>query len=268
MIVVVVCSAIMALAVIMTGAWAVQLRTRQSGWIDTIWSFAVGVVGAAAALAPIAGQEGLTARQMLISVCVLAWSVRLGLHIMRRTLRGGDDPRYKALREEWAENFVFRLFLFLQVQAAAALVLVICVLAAARNTAPLGWGDALGLAIMAVAVLGEAAADAQLARFAGSPGAKGTAGVAFLSRDRGRLARRQPLRTDRAHRPRDDLLAARPCVRHSASRGAYVEVTRGGFCGLPEARQCILPRSAKCVGSPSALRPISIPTTHLQPPAT
>ena len=80
---------------------------------------------------------------------------------------------FKALREEWGENFVFRLFLFLQVQAAAALVLVICVLAAARNTAPLGWGDALGLAILAVAVLGEAAADAQLARFAGSPSAKG-----------------------------------------------------------------------------------------------
>ena len=173
MIVVVICSAAVALALIMTVAWAVQLRTGQSGWIDTIWSFAVGVVGAAAALAPIAGQEGLTARQMLVAACVLAWSVRLGLHIMRRTLRGGDDPRYKALREEWGANFVFRLFLFLQVQAAAALVLVICVLAAARNTAPLGWGDALGLAILAVAVLGEAAADAQLAQFAGSPSAKG-----------------------------------------------------------------------------------------------
>ena len=172
MIVVVVCSAA-ALALIMTGAWAVQLRTGQSGWVDTIWSFAVGVVCAAAALAPIAGQEGPTTRQMLIAVCVLAWSMRLGLHIARRTLRGGDDPRYKALREEWGENFAFRLFLFLQVQAAAAFVLVICALAAARNTAPLGWGDALGLAILAVAVLGEAAADAQLARFAGSPGAKG-----------------------------------------------------------------------------------------------
>ena len=48
MIVVVVCSAALALALIMMGAWAVQLRTGQSGWIDTIWSFAVGVVAAAA----------------------------------------------------------------------------------------------------------------------------------------------------------------------------------------------------------------------------
>ena len=183
MIIVVVCSAAVALALIMTVAWAVQLRTGQSGWIDTIWSFAVGVVGATAALAPIAGQEGLTARQMLVAVCVFAWSARLGLHIMRRTLRGGDDARYKALREEWGTNFVFRLFLFLQVQAAAALVLVICVLAAARYTAPLGCGDALGLAILAAAVLGEAAADAQLARFAGSPSAKGAVCEIGLGRD-------------------------------------------------------------------------------------
>ena len=100
MIAVVVCSAAVTLALAMTGAWAVQLRTGQSGWVDAIWSFAVGVVGAAAALAPIAGLEGPTARQTLVAACVLAWSVRLGLHIVRRTLRGGDDPRYKALREE------------------------------------------------------------------------------------------------------------------------------------------------------------------------
>lgn len=173
MIIVVVCSAAVALALLMTVAWAVQLRTGQSGWIDAIWSFSVGVVGAAAALVPMAGQEGPTARQMLVAACVFAWSVRLGLHIARRTLRGGDDARYQALREEWGKNFVLRLFLFLQVQAAAALVLVISALVAARNTAPLGWGDALGLAILAVAVIGEAAADAQLARFARSSSAKG-----------------------------------------------------------------------------------------------
>jgi steroid 5-alpha reductase family enzyme len=173
MIVIVVCSAAAALVLLMTGAWAVQLRTGQSGWIDTIWSFAVGVAGAAAALAPIAGQEGPTARQMLVAACALAWSARLGLHIMRRTLKGGDDPRYKALRAEWGANFVVRLFLFLQIQAAAALVLVICVLAAARNTAPLGWGDLAGFTILVVAVLGEAAADEQLAQFAGAPGARG-----------------------------------------------------------------------------------------------
>ncbi|CAN5910918.1 DUF1295 domain-containing protein [soil metagenome] len=173
MIALVAVSAAVALCLIMTGAWAVQLRTGQSGWIDTIWSFAVGLVGAAAALAPIAGQQGPTVRQLLVAAVALAWSARLGFHIMRRTLRGGDDPRYKALRDEWGANFKVRLLLFLQVQAAAALVLVMSIVLAARNTAPLGAGDAIGLAVIAVAVVGESVADAQLQQFATSPGAKG-----------------------------------------------------------------------------------------------
>jgi steroid 5-alpha reductase family enzyme len=58
------------------------------------------------------------------------------------------------------------MFLFLQVQAAAALLLVGTILLAARNPAPtLGWGDALGAAILVVAIFGEAIADRQLRQF-------------------------------------------------------------------------------------------------------
>ena len=40
------------LSVLMAGAWAVQQRTGNSGWVDTIWTFSVGLVGAASALSP------------------------------------------------------------------------------------------------------------------------------------------------------------------------------------------------------------------------
>ena len=40
-----------ALAAIMAGAWAVQRATRQTGWIDAIWTFGVGATGAALAAA-------------------------------------------------------------------------------------------------------------------------------------------------------------------------------------------------------------------------
>ncbi|WP_198029391.1 hypothetical protein [Bradyrhizobium sp. WSM3983] len=36
----------LSLAVLMAFAWVVQQRTGNSGWIDTIWIFAVGLVGA------------------------------------------------------------------------------------------------------------------------------------------------------------------------------------------------------------------------------
>jgi steroid 5-alpha reductase family enzyme len=34
------------LSVLMAGAWVVQQRTGNSGWVDTIWTFSLGLVGA------------------------------------------------------------------------------------------------------------------------------------------------------------------------------------------------------------------------------
>jgi steroid 5-alpha reductase family enzyme len=45
----------LSLSVLMTGAWMVQQRTGNSGWVDTIWTFSLGLVGAGSALWPVAG---------------------------------------------------------------------------------------------------------------------------------------------------------------------------------------------------------------------
>ena len=36
------------LSVLMAVAWVVQQRTGNSGWVDTIWTFALGLIGAGA----------------------------------------------------------------------------------------------------------------------------------------------------------------------------------------------------------------------------
>lgn len=159
-----------ALCAVMAMAWLVALRTGQSGFIDAIWSFAVGGAGVAAALLPVEGPAPVPERQYLVAALAAAWSLRLGFHILARTLRGGDDPRYAQFRREWGDEFPRRLFFFLQIQASAALLLAIAIFAAARNPSPgLGFGDWFGLGIMAVAVLGEAVADRQLSRFRNDP---------------------------------------------------------------------------------------------------
>src|ERR1700709_2262632 len=43
------------LSILMAGAWLVQQRTGNSGWVDTIWTFSLGLVGAGSALWPVAG---------------------------------------------------------------------------------------------------------------------------------------------------------------------------------------------------------------------
>jgi steroid 5-alpha reductase family enzyme len=74
------------LAAIMTGAWLAWRSTRNSGWIDTTWTFGLGVVGCAGAFTPSLVTGGVTTRQVLVAVLVAVWSLRLGLHIARRTI--------------------------------------------------------------------------------------------------------------------------------------------------------------------------------------
>jgi steroid 5-alpha reductase family enzyme len=166
--------AALALALIMTGAFFVQRLTGRSGWVDTIWSFAVGVVCAGLALAPTAAAPASHGRQVMTAILALAWSLRLGGHMLIRTLNGGEDPRYQALKDEWGADFPRRFFWFLQIQAAAAFLLALSILAAALNPAPFpALGDGVGAAILIVAVVGEGIADAQLVRFRAAPANRG-----------------------------------------------------------------------------------------------
>ena len=82
-----------ALSIVMAGAWLVQQRTGNSGWVDTIWTFGLGATGLAAALVPFGGAD-LSARQYLAAAFIFFWSLRLGLHIAQRTTGITDDPRY------------------------------------------------------------------------------------------------------------------------------------------------------------------------------
>jgi steroid 5-alpha reductase family enzyme len=153
------------LALTMAGAWLVALRTGRSGWIDAVWSFATGIFGAAAALL-VFGENEISTRQMLVAALALSWSLRLGLHIAARTSRGGDDPRYRELRERWGSAFRARLFWFLQIQALAALMLALSIMIAAHNPAPgIRAADWLGVAVLIAAVGGETIADRQLSAF-------------------------------------------------------------------------------------------------------
>lgn len=164
----------LALCGVMALAWFVAGRTGRSGWIDAIWSYAVGAGGVVTSLLPLGSSGGIDARQWLVAGLAALWSLRLGSHIAARTLRGGDDPRYRQLREEWGGRFRNRLFWFLQIQAAAAFLLVVTILTAAhRPGAGLSYGDLLGIVIFAIALLGEAVADRQLARFSADPKNKG-----------------------------------------------------------------------------------------------
>jgi steroid 5-alpha reductase family enzyme len=163
----------LSLSVLMMVAWLVQQRTGNSGWVDTIWTFSVGLVGAASALWPLDG-GALNARQGLVSTFVAIWSFRLGVHVAMRTSGITDDPRYAAFAQEWGIHAPRRMFIFLQNQALGSIPLVFAIFVAAHVPGDaLRSQDYLGALLLLSAVFGEALADTQLKQFRESPGHHG-----------------------------------------------------------------------------------------------
>jgi steroid 5-alpha reductase family enzyme len=161
------------LSVLMAGAWVVQQRTGNSGWVDTIWTFSLGLVGAGSALWPVAGAAP-NARQWLVAALVAIWSLRLGVHIAIRTAGITDDPRYAAFAREWGVDSPRRMFIFLQNQGFGSIPLVFAIFVAARFPQDaLRLQDYLGALILLAGIAGEALADAQLKSFHENPANKG-----------------------------------------------------------------------------------------------
>src|SRR4030088_1875573 len=121
----------LSLSILMALAWVVQQRTGNSGWVDTIWTFSVGLVGASSALWPIGGAAP-NARQWLVAALVAIWSLRLGSHIALRTAGISDDPRYAAFARGWGAGSPGKMFVFLQNQGFGSIPLVFAVFVAAH----------------------------------------------------------------------------------------------------------------------------------------
>ena len=158
-----------ALSAIMSGAWVIQQRTGNSGWVDTVWTFGLGLVGCITALAPLTASDS-GHRQLLVAGLLLVWSLRLGLHIASRSSGITDDPRYAQLIKGWGADARRQMFWLLQKQALVTIPLAVSVLLAAHNpVAALRLQDWLGAAVLVLAIAGEAMADRQLRRFRSDP---------------------------------------------------------------------------------------------------
>jgi steroid 5-alpha reductase family enzyme len=162
-----------ALSVVMTGAWVLWRRTGNSGWVDTVWTFGLGLVGAVSALVSIGG-GALQTRQFVVAGFATIWAARLGLHIAARTTKIVDDPRYAEMIEGWGKDAPRQMFILLQKQALVSIPLAFGMFVAAHHPAPgFELRDALAILVMAIAVGGEGLADWQLQVFKSDPANKG-----------------------------------------------------------------------------------------------
>jgi steroid 5-alpha reductase family enzyme len=160
-----------ALAALSMGVlWLVQRRTRDATTVDVAWAALLGVL---AVLYAVLG-EGLPARRVLVALMVASATWRLALHLwFDRARKGVEDGRYAALRAKWGPAAQRNFFWFFQAQALLDVLLSLPFLLACNSSAPSGALDLAGLVLWAVAICGEALADAQLAAFKADPAQRG-----------------------------------------------------------------------------------------------
>ncbi|MFZ2031400.1 MAG: DUF1295 domain-containing protein [Vitreimonas sp.] len=170
--------------VVMTLAWLTQRAVNNAGWVDVFWTFGTGASCVVVALWP--ALPASHDRQLLVAALGAIWSLRLGLYVATRVARSKtEDIRYATLRTDWGRAFQQRMFGLVIVQAPATALLAWSVFAATHSSnAALGLRDFLGVAILAIAIGGEALADEQMRRFKATPnhGAVNDAGLWAWSR--------------------------------------------------------------------------------------
>ncbi|MGI9476602.1 MAG: DUF1295 domain-containing protein [Hyphomicrobiaceae bacterium] len=155
----------LSLAVLMAGAWWIEQRTGNSGWVDVVWTFAIGLTGLFGATV-LVGDGAPSNRQLLVASLILVWALRLAGHIVRRTTSVSDDPRYRKLRDQWGDAASRNMFLLLQAQAMLSVPMVLTVVLAAGNPAELFTSlDGVAALVLCSGLAGSAVADWQLTRF-------------------------------------------------------------------------------------------------------
>ena len=148
--------------------WAASLIVRDASLADRAWP----VLVAAPALTYALGSP-IDVRGSVMLALLMAWAVRLAVHIVARNRGHGEDRRYRALRARHEPHFGLKsLYLVFGLQALLAWVVawpLLVVLAGSAAARPWSWLDGVGALVAALGGLIEAVADAQLARFRRAP---------------------------------------------------------------------------------------------------
>ena len=156
---------------VMALLWLLHLPMRNAAIVDFGWAFLLPTIAILYALLG----PGYVARRGLIAGLAALWGYRLAFYLLfTRILGHPEEGRYVELRRSWKTRLPLKFFIFFQAQALLDVLLSLPFLLAAIDPRPaLGWTDHAAAAIWAVALAGEATADAQLHAFKSNPAHKG-----------------------------------------------------------------------------------------------
>ena len=145
------------------GCWIASIITKDTSWVDRIWSIVPAVYVWIFAIAGVAAGDD-AARLILMAVLVTAWAARLTFNFARKGgYTGMEDYRWAILRgrmKPWQFQF-FNLFFIVLYQNALLVLITLPAFIAWQNPAPLNGWDAAFAVLFAAFLVGESVADQQ-----------------------------------------------------------------------------------------------------------
>lgn len=153
--------------------WIISVRIDDVSFIDAFWGAGMGILAITSWLHVPGGQPGTLAT--LLMAMAAAWGFRLGIYLLRRWRREGEDKRYKMILKKDREkgNFAFAALTKVWLMQAVLLFMVSSPaqvgILASPEPAPIGTLAWAGVAIYLLGIFFEWVGDWQLARFKADP---------------------------------------------------------------------------------------------------
>lgn len=155
----------------MTAVFIIALIKKDNSVVDIAWGIGFILI----ALLTFFLDKGFEARDILVTVLVIIWGLRLATHIFVRNKGRGEDFRYAQWRKEWGKWFYLRSF-FQIFMLQGFLMLIIAyplMLVNYSQETSISFLDGVGFALWILGFFFEAGGDYQLTRFKKIPGNKG-----------------------------------------------------------------------------------------------
>jgi steroid 5-alpha reductase family enzyme len=161
-----------AVAVVLIATFVAAKIVHRHNVIDVAWGLLFGAIGVVSFVTSTGDGDAL--RRWLLLVLPLLWGLRLALHIGRRSVGKGEDPRYEQLLGKARGNRdLYALRMVYLLQGLLALLIATPITIGANEPAAVGPVAWIGVVVWAVGLFFEAVGDAQMDRWRRDPAHKG-----------------------------------------------------------------------------------------------
>lgn len=150
---------------IVTLLWIWSVRITNASIVDIFWGAGFVLVN----MFYVFHLEKIEPRNLLVSVLVLIWGLRLTMYLAYRNIGKGEDYRYQEFRKNYGEKryWWFSYFQVFLLQGVLILIISLPLFGVHYSgfSAPLFWLDYLAILTWAIGFIFEAGGDYQLYRF-------------------------------------------------------------------------------------------------------